>query len=409
MDIDLRPVTPEEWPEWVRADGAAFGYVPSDEHIERTRGIFPLDRSIGAFDRGRIVGTAASFPFEMTVPGLASAPTAGVTWVAVLPTHRRRGVLRSMMDRQLDDVAARGEPLAILTASEGAIYGRFGYGRASFHAEYRIDPRQARLRDRPDAGGRVDLVSREEAAEVGPGVFERARRGLVGDHSLDAEHWRTFFEDWEDRRHGASPRFYALYRSASGAVDGLAAYRRTMSWDRGVPTGTAIVDPMPAVTNEAYAALCAFLLGLDLVTEVRLLSRSVDEPLRWMLVDSRQLVAASVTDDIWARIVDIPAAFSLRRYPVAGRLVVEVTDPFRPANDGRYLIEGDCGGASCTRTSEPADLALSAAELGSVYLGGVRPSVLARAGLVDELTPGALARADAFLAAESTPWCQTGF
>src|SRR5438105_11399722 len=107
---------------------------PTPERIERFMRVLDHERMHAAWDDGKIVGGAGAFTFEMTVPG-GTVPTAGVTVVGVYPTHRRRGVLRSMMRAQLDDVHERGEPLAALWASEETIYGRFGYGLASWCGE----------------------------------------------------------------------------------------------------------------------------------------------------------------------------------------------------------------------------------------------------------------------------------
>src|SRR5205085_6887239 len=130
------------------------------EHLPK---LMPTERIHCAYEDGRPVGTAAAFQFDVTIPGGAQLPMAGVTWVGVLPSHRRRGVLTELMRRQLDDLHERGEPLAALWASESVIYGRFGYGMAA--PVHRLDAPKARFafRDDPGSSGSVRLLGEEEA------------------------------------------------------------------------------------------------------------------------------------------------------------------------------------------------------------------------------------------------------
>lgn len=408
MDLELRPVTGEEYPAFSRSIERAFGTAATDEEVESWRGVTEMDRTLAVFDRGQVVGTAGAFSFDMTLPGLATIPVAAVTAVSVATTHRRRGILRQMMERQLDDVVARDEPVAILTASESGIYGRFGYGLATFQVYYEVEKDHSAFRAPLAADGEVQIVDPATAAKVCPEVGDRARRMYPGQHSEPQARWDLYFSDPQRWRDGASGRFYAIYESAGG-VDGWVAYRQKGDWEGGVARGAVIASDLVTTTDDAYAALCRFLLDVDLKTTVRLEHRRIDEPLRWLLDDPRRLRTTTVMDDVWVRLLDIPASLAARTYGTADGLVVEVSDPFRPANDGRYAIEGGPDGATCSATTATADLALGVAELGSIYLGGVAPSSLARAGRVDELAPGALRRADAFFASDIAPWSQNGF
>jgi predicted acetyltransferase len=314
------------------------------------------------------------------------------------------------MERQLDDVAARGEALAVLTASESVIYGRFGYGPASTNSWWRLDTEGTELARRPEPGGRLRPVEADEAAREIPAVYEAARPRHPGALSRRPRYWQRWFLDRESWRSGASARFYVLHRDASGAPDGYLAYRAAAGdWGHGLADGTVIVEEVGATDDEVEAALWQYVLDIDLVRHVRGEARPVDEPLRWRLADPRRLQTSSLFDHLWVRVLDVPAALSARRYGTDDRLVVEVRDPFRPAGEGRYAVEGGPEGAGCRPTGEDADLALGVTELGALYLGGVSPTTLARAGRIEERTAGALRAADAFFASSPAPWCNTPF
>lgn len=409
MDHELRPVAGDEVPTFVRAVSAGFGNVPSDEEVDAWARLLEADRTLAAFDGPSIVGTAGAYSFELTLPGGTTAPAAGVTAVTVQPTHRRRGILRAMMARQLDDVAERGEPLAILTASESVIYGRFGYGLASYTAQYELATEGADLASPPPDGGRFRLVERDEAQKTLPGIYENARRRRPGFVTRTATWWELHLADPPWNRNGRSAFFHAVHESEVGEPDGYVTYRRKPRWDGGLPAGELWVNDMAAVDDEVEAVLWRFCLDVDLVAVVRAFDAPVDHPIRHRLADPRRLRTTRLHDFLWARIVDVPAALAARRYGTDDRLLVEVADAFRPQTSGTYAVEGGPAGAVCERAGGEADLALGIAELGAVYLGGERPSVLARAGRVVERTPGALRRADAFFASEPAPFCSTHF
>ena len=406
MDIDIRPVRPEDFDVFFRSTERAFSYHPDPAEIEAERRVFEADRSLAAFDGGEIVGTAGAFSRELTVPG-GFLPVAGVTGVGVLATHRRRGLLTALMRRQLDDVRGRGEPLAALWASEGPIYGRFGYGVAAWGARFSIE-RQWTAYSRPHpGGGRLRLVERSEALEAFPSVYERIRPGQPGMLDRSAPWWEVRFQDFEQRRQGAGAFFYALHETEQGAVDGYAVYRvRHAAKSAG---GTSLeLEELLAASREAYAAIWRYCLDIDLIATVNARHRPVDEPLLFMLSHPRAL-NFQVADALWVRLVDLPNALSGRGYGARGELVLEVRDAFCPWNEGRFHVEGGLDGAQCRATSARPDLVLDAAALAAAYLGGTSFLSLYRAGGVDEETPGALRRADAMFQAHPAPWCPEVF
>lgn len=411
MALELRSITDDEFPDWTRTTDRAFGMHVEDDVVEAYRPITEIDRTVAVFDRGQIVATAGAFTFELTVPGDGQVDAAGVTMVSVRASHRRRGLLTRMMEHQLDDVADRGEPLAILLASEAPIYGRFGYGMATPHALLSIDTDHARFRTPFEPAGRYREVDVEGAAKVFPGVHEKTRRRTPGDVSRTKARWDHWFSDPVHERHGASARFYVVYESAKGKAEGYLAYRIREDWRDGIPQNELSINDFAATTPDAYAALWRYALDVDLVGKVTAWGRPLDEPVRWLLADSRRLQTKVAADFLWVRIVDVPAVLSARRYGTDDRLVIDVVDDFGGRAAGRFVLEGGPDGSSCRTAPGRArvDLTLDVAALGSVYLAGVSVNELARAGRISEERAGAVRRADAMFRTGPMPHCRTAF
>jgi predicted acetyltransferase len=405
VPIDIRPIVEDELADFLRVDHAVFGDPVRDDSLERARPRFEIDRSLACFDGDRPVGAAGAFSFRLMLPGLVEAPVAAVSYVGVLPTHRRRGLLRSMMQLQLEDVHRRGEALAVLTSSESGIYARFGYGPATVSCEYALDRARARLRPIPD-GGQVRLVEREEARTVLPGIYERYWRGQHGEVLRTPGWWEDPIGLYPDEPGAA---FMVVHRGADGD-DAYAIYRLDIPWQGGMNDGRVRVGHLVGATPQAEAAMVAYLLGVDLVHTLTFQRRPVEEALRWRLTEPRQLRTNHVMDWLWVRPVDAVAALAARRYRGRGRLVLELHDESCPWNPSRILLEAGPDGAECRAAPElTPQVALGPSELGATYLGGVPLTLLARAGVVDELEPGALATADALLGTDLRPFCSTEF
>lgn len=405
MDLGLRCITEDEFALWSRHIGRAFHEDNSDEEITRWRGITELDRTVAALDGGEIVGTAGAFSFDMALPGGATVPVAGVTAVSVRATHRRQGVLTRMMAHQLDDVAARGEPIAVLTASETRIYGRFGYGLGTQFWGWTIDSEGTTFASPSRAAGRIRALEKDDAAKVLPEVRERVWRRSPGEMSWSQAWWDDWFKDPKDDRGGGSERRYAAHESASGEVDGYVAWNAKPKWEHGLAIGTLRVQHLYGYDDDVETALLEFLLSIDLKKTVSAWDRPVNEPLRWRLADYRRMKVVESGDHLWVRLLDVERALSARELGADDRLVIEVADRFRPQTAGAYVLEP----GSCTRTDAEPDLVMDIRDLGALSLGCVAATTLRRAGRIEQRTAGATARADRLFASTATPWCATHF
>lgn len=414
MDVEIRAVDEHEFATFVRTAEATFGTHVTDEMIERLRRRLDLACTLAAFDAdGELVGTAATHDFTITLVGGATVPTSGVTLVGVLPTHRRRGILRAMMARQLDDVAARGHAFAVLTASESSIYGRFGYGEATRTATWSLRPQGVRLVRPPrvTGGGRVRMAPPAGIRECAPAIYARAIEGIPGTIARSDAWWDDFVGDHEENRDGAGAMFHALHEPGGGGEpDGYVSWRTIQRWTpHDLPDSEVRLVGLHAADPEVEAALFEFVLGIDLVGIVKAEERPSDDHLRWRLADRRRMTVDHVGDGLYVRVLDPGAALRARRYGTTDSLVVELHDPFRPETAGRWRVDGGPDGAACTRTDDDADLAMDVGELGALYLGGVAASTLVRAGRVEERTICAARRADAFFTSGIAPWLTFGF
>ena len=406
MDIEIRPIEPAEFEELMRVSSLAFGHEPIKEEVQAERLVFEIDRSLAAFDGTAMAGETMVASFQLSVPG-AILPAAGVTSVAVAPTHRRRGVMTALTRRQLSDSRDRGEPLSALYASEAAIYGRFGYGLASFKTELEIERAHTAFSDLELEPRSIRVISKEEALGLYPAVFESVRPHRPGFHDRNQAWWKYTFQELERDREGFNRYLYTLSEGPEGA-DGYLVYRTKQDWSQGFANGTADVVEMVTANTNAYAALWRYCFDLDLMARTTAWLRPVDEPLLHMLAEPRRL-RFKVEDGLWVRLVDVPATLAGRRYMAEGKTVLEVKDSFCPWNEGRFELVGGPDGSECRATDAEPDLVLTAADLAAVYLAGVRFAALRQAGRIIENKPGAVRRADAMFAWDPAPWCPDMF
>jgi predicted acetyltransferase len=405
VDIEVRTIEPSELRDSFVAVETAFGGHLEEDFLAFHRPFVEIDRTLGAFDGAAIVGSAGASSFVMTVPG-GEVRAAGVTGVGVVPSHRRRGVNTALMRAQLDDVHDRGEPVAVLYASQGGIYGRYGYGVASFNASIDVEAARSAFGPWYAPSGRVRLVEGDEATRALRAVYDEVRRGRPGMMELDERAFAYRLDDRLREHDKPTPGFLAAHETA-GRIDAYAQYRVRHDWDV-APKNELMLDDLIAITPQAYADMWRFVLDVDLIQHVTAWNRPADDPVVHLVLEPRPL-RFRLKDALWLRLVDVEDALGSRAYGAESTIVLDVRDAFCPWNEGRYELTTAAAGATCRRTDSEPDIVLGVGELGAAFLGGTRVSALHAAGRVEERTPGAVERADAAFAWRPAPWCSFMF
>jgi predicted acetyltransferase len=385
-EIAVRVGVSEDYEALSGLFGAAMMFDPSPNDLGRQ--LFEPERALVATDGAEIIGTTRALTRDLSVPG-GVVPAAHVTGVGVKATHRRRGVMSTLITRQLREVP---EAIAVLWASEPAIYGRFGYGAAAWGLSYEIDLRRVgppNVRIRPGELG--ELTADDALKELPPLLrsLQERRPGISGRSELD---WQRNLQDKKDDRGGKTARQILVHRDETGAVDGYALWRGKMNWGSMGPANEVSLEELVALEPAAYKALWQHLLTLDLAASLEFGYAAVDEPLL-QLVSTPTALNRRVNESLWLRVTDVARALEQRRYAVAVDLVLDVTDDLLPANAGRFRLTADGASARCERTDDPADVTLSVTELGAAYLGGRPLAEFAATGRITEHTAGALAKA----------------
>ncbi len=369
----------------------------TDEEWSAISSSMQPDRGFGAFDP-ELIGTVRSFDSEVTLPGGGTTPLAAVSLVGVRADRIRRGVLTGLMRAQFEDFAARGVPAAMLHASEGAIYGRFGYGVAARGKSIEVDRHRARFRPDVPAGGQISLLGLESTIEQWPSLFDALPRTRPGMIARSPHLWPGY--EREVRR-ATTPVTTAVHRGADG-VDGYVTY--TVERARFDAPSLLKIQSFHHAGPDAFAGLWRYLLSVDLVDRITAEKRPLDEPVELLFADPRHVTVQKTQDEGWLRLVDVATMLGARTYR-GEPVVIEVTDRFLDHNSGRYRLSED----GAARTTDPADLAMDADTLSMLYLGGWRASDLAFAGRVRATGELALERADLLFGTRVNPWCGTFF
>jgi predicted acetyltransferase len=410
MNIRIRTISDDELSACVDTLTTAFLERPDLAKVtEQLRPLWDLRRMWAAFEGDRVCGTFRSWATEITVPGGARLPAAAVSSVSVLPTHRRRGILRRLAEAEHGAIRERGEVFGLLHSAEYPIYGRFGYGPATREATWTVDARGASVHG--GATGDVELLTPSETArDAIKVVYETWRHRQVGEIRRREYGWdfdlgllrSTWGDDWKG--------FLVVHHGADGVVDGYARYGTGDDhWEQGRPRNSIKVNELRALTDEAENALWRYLIDIDWVATIKAERRSPSDPLPWRLTDARAAVVSDVGDCLWLRIFDLPRALEARTYSGEGSIVLDVIDP--EAVGGRVRVALDVGpdGARCRVTDESPDLGVHVSALGAAYLGGPSLRDTTRATGADEHRPGSLALADRLLRTADEPFCSTFF
>ena len=353
-------------------------------------------RTVGAFVKDQLVGTADAVTSGLTLPGGTIVGHAAVTHVGVLPSFTRKGVATDLMRHQLHDVAARGETVATLRASEATIYERYGYGVASSSQSIEVQTARAELRPGLGAGGPVRLLDAEHVWDVLPRIYNQNRPSRPGTIDRPDVWWQGV-----RLRSESSPQpWYVAVHGEPGAETGFARYRPidTDKWFVSDQRTIAVEDFFAPDTN-TYLGLLRFLLGLDLIDRVVFWMLPVDDPLPWLLLDRRAARVTATHDETWLRVVDVEKALSARQYDGDGDVTVAVNDPLLPENSITVAITGD----GAEQTDRHPQLRVGVAGLATVLLGGATWRSLAVAGLAHAENPSVLAAAERLFAVREAP------
>lgn len=407
-ELEIRALRDGELRTYLTAVSRAFGEELVEDEYRHNERIFEPDRVFVVADADRIVGGGASFSFRLTVPGGAEVGAAGVTAVGTLPTHRRRGALTNVMRRLLEQARERDEAVAILWASEGSIYQRFGYGMGTLQAEFETLQARATFRDDVPQVGSTRIVETEEAKLLFPPIFDLVGRRTPGFVARTATWWEVeILADPERWRRGAGPKTFVVYE-VDGRPEGSLIYRVKNEVEAGASKSTLLVRELIAETPRATRELWRLCFGHDLIVTVRAVNQRADHPLLLMLNEPRRL-RFLLGEQLWLRVVDVPRALGARSYAAADRVVLDLTDPYMPELAGRWLVDTNGDAPRIERTEAAADVTLDVTDLACIYLGAFSTTEMAEAGRTTELTSGGRARVDAMFQVANKPWCPTGF
>ncbi|MFD7402283.1 GNAT family N-acetyltransferase [Streptomyces sp. NPDC059866] len=383
------PATAEQLEEWAEADAEDGSFHP-----------------IATFTDGACVGASATISFDVTVPGGSTVKMAGVTATGVIATHRRRGYLRRMMQAMFDAALDRGEPLAMLSASEGGIYGRFGFSPATYRARWELDRHEAALLPAAPDPGSLELVDAAQAKQFWPVVHAEVRVNRVGELTPLPGRWDGL-SDSADGTNG--PLRYLVHRDQHGDVDGVANFR--LPWSSTVANaGTLVVEALEATNPVAYRALWSLLVDFDLTRTIVAPGRPRDEPLRWMLANPRAMRITRQSDNLWARLLNVPLALTQRSYDTAGELTFTIDDDrMCSANNRTWLLRACGASVTCVATDREADLTITVPALSSLYFGGMSAHDLAYAGHVTPHSDGVIGQLARMLRIDTEPHNSFGF
>ena len=392
MTIELRTSTWNDFPSVKVINARGENGYRSQVDFDAHRLVFTPDRSIMAFDGKNMVGNALSYEMDMYIPGGISK-IAAVASVSVQATHRRKGINKSIMKYQLEDIHSRQEPLAVLQASESIIYGRYGYGMASFESNLEIEKTRSAYAIDHASEGQPYFIEESEAREIFPQIYSEAIENRVGMVRRRENWWEFRFR--EPGLKGGDPKSWFVKYQKNGEADGYLRYT--------INEAELNIIELIASSHEAYSSLWRLCLDMDLVDTIKAEHRPADEELKWMLADPRRLVEHS-SDRYWVRLVDVKKALSQRSYSVDGSLTLEVKDSFLPWNQEVVELRSESGESSCATSNKNPDIVLSAGDLGAVYLGGINFSTLLASGRIEEITKGSVSKANLMFSTERKPW-----
>jgi predicted acetyltransferase len=411
MSVEVRTCPPERFTELLKTAEIAFSEDVADDVIERVRAMSDPERYVCALEHDRFVATGGVFSQTLSVPGGGELAAGGVTFVTVVPSHRRRGLLRQMIRLMVDDCHERGEPLAMLWASEASIYQRFGYGLATWSVNLDADASAAAYTRPWPVRGTFRLIPAGDGRDLVAPVYEAVRRQRAGFLARPPEWWVGALPLADKDAKGGEAKRLVVYETDAG-VEAYAVYKTKVEWASGESNGTVLVDEAFGSTADGTRAIWRYLFDIDLMRRLRTWHLPPDHPVLTLAAQPRRL-HVSMGDGLWLRILDVKSALEGRTYGLAGdssgRVTLELADEYCPWNAGRWTLDVEAGRARVIRATSEPDAALDANDLGSMLLGGFGASALAAGGRVTELRGGGLAAMDRLFVTALAPWCPSEF
>jgi predicted acetyltransferase len=411
MTVEVRTCPPDRLIELLRVAEVGFSEDATEDGLERVSRLSDPQRFVCGLEGDRFVATGGVFSLTLSMPGGGELPAGGVTWVTVFPTHRRRGILRQMMRLMVDDCHERGEPLAMLWASEASIYQRFGYGMATWSMNLDAETASSGYTRPWPVEGAFRLIPAGEGRELVAPVYEAVRRQRAGLLGRTPDWWVGQLPLADKDAKGGEAKRLVVYETDAG-VEAYAVYKTKVDWPNEGANGTVTVSEAMASTPRGTRAIWRYLFDIDLIRTLRTWRLPPDHPVLTLVAQPRRL-RVWFGDGLWVRILDVKGALEGRTYGLAGdasgRVTFELADEYCPWNAGRWTLDVEAGRARVARATSEPEVALDANDLGAMLLGGFGASVLAASGRLTELRAGGLATMDRLFLTALAPWCPQEF
>ncbi|MEU2340152.1 GNAT family N-acetyltransferase [Streptomyces sp. NPDC013172] len=402
--ITLREVSLSDLPEWSRAHQSAYFRHPTRIDASIHEAWFAPGELIGAYDGERCVGTLRCSPYELSVPGGTTIPAAGITNVAVVHTHRRQGILHTMMKTALQSAAQSGRAIAILIPTEYTLYGRYGFGPSIRSRRIEVDNTGGgTLRDQveSDHKGEIRNITAEETRHIGPQLYDRFRETQVGATQRKSAWWSNLTEEWFLTRRAVQP-FYVTFRDSRGDTTGLVVYSATLlESERKIRFNLNVVENI-FLNQESRDALWRFIFSLDNVSHVAISNIAIDDPITELLREP-SLATTQFSHTAWLRILNLPEVLSARTYARDGRLRIKVNDQ-QGYCDGSWEISVTDRKALVSPVSGSVDIEIGIDSLASLYMGGGNAMTLCSAALIKEHSPGSTMLLNEMFRTPVAPW-----
>lgn len=399
-DLVIRETRPDEWLQAVNTKNVALLQAPVTEEVfEKHRPAWEQHHtSYSAWDKSDCVGHASYIHAGISIPGGTHLPSAAVTRVGVLATHRRRGAARGLIESLVREAGRAEFPIMTLWASEPGIYPNFGFGMSNWAAQVTFDPRRVLPFRGAAQHGSLRLL---KPAEIVP-VIETLSRRLGADRPGYFVRPRVVLERNSVAAVTGSSAEYVVAYEVDGVVEGYARYEiSTSGFDLGMYS-RGVVRELFATSPSIELALWTYIASIDLIDEWQAPIRPVDDLARTATADPRAWQTVRVEDEQWIRLIDIDRCLAERTYRECGqRVTIAVADRLVEGNNGTWEIN-DHG---VRRTDATPEIAASIEAVSAAYLGGTSWYELVSTGRAQATKPDAVRRADLLFGVERSPFC----